>query len=74
MNCSRCGKEMEAGFLQTDVRSPICYVSKLLPLGLGSWKKDAQDVSQLTAAGVQALPAHICKNCKLIVADYSGKD
>ena len=73
MKCPKCGKEMEAGFLQTDHRETITWVSKLLPMGLGYWKKDAQIVSDSLGVGVNAVPANICKQCKLLLGDYSGK-
>ena len=73
MKCPKCGKEMEAGFLQCNMDSSISWVSKLLPLGLGYWKKDAIVVSDILGSGVNATPAHICKQCKLFLADYSQK-
>lgn len=73
MKCPKCGKEMESGFLQTDFREVITWVSKLMPLGLGYWKKDAQIVSEDMAFGVTAIPTHICKHCKLLLGDYSQK-
>ncbi len=73
MLCPKCGKEMTPGFLQSDVRVGITWVSKLLPMGLGYWKKDAEPVSEELGVGVTAIPAHICKGCKLLLGDYSQK-
>lgn len=73
MKCPKCGRDMSAGFLQTDSREVITWVSKLMPLGLGYWKKDAQIVSDDTPFGVTAIPTHICKHCKLLLGDYSQK-
>ena len=74
MICPKCGNEMEAGFLQTNAKNNISWVSKMLPMGIGFLKKDAIIVSELNAAGVSAVPTHICKNCKLLVSDYSQLD
>ncbi len=65
---------MTAGFLQCDSDSTITWVSRLLPLGLGYWKGEAQTVSQELGVGTNAVPAHICKSCKLLLADYSGRE
>ena len=71
MNCPKCGKEMEEGYLQSDWKESIGWVSKLLPFGLGYWKKDGINVSKPMPVGVNAVPTHICKNCKIFVGDYS---
>ena len=42
MVCPKCGREMLAGFLQSDAKVGITWVSKLLPFGLGYWKNDAE--------------------------------
>ena len=73
MKCLKCGREMETGFLQSGMDSSICWVSKLLPFGVGYWKNDAEIVSEILDHGITAIPAHICKHCKLILGDYSQK-
>lgn len=73
MNCPKCNQVMEEGFLQSDSRSSISWVSKLLPFGMGFLKSDAKVVSSDTVVGINSLPAHICKSCKLLIADYSDK-
>jgi hypothetical protein len=65
---------MAPGFLQSDAKVGITWVSKLLPFGLGYWKMDAELVSDELRAGVTAIPTHICKQCKLLVGDYSQKE
>lgn len=74
MKCPKCGNEMIAGFLQSDTNVGITWVSKLLPMGLGYWKKDAELVSDELGIGVTAIPTHICKQCKLLLGDYSQKE
>ncbi len=71
MLCPKCGKEMEAGFLQCSYDSSITWVSKLLPMGVGYWKQDAQIISGQLGVGVTAVPAQICKQCQIVVSDYS---
>jgi len=73
MKCPKCGNDMTAGFLQSDAKVGMTWVSKLLPVGLGYWKNDSELVSEELTVGVAAIPAHICKNCKLLLGDYSGK-
>ncbi len=73
MKCPKCGKDMEPGFLQSDTKVGITWVSKLLPLGLGYWKNDAESVSSDSCMGVTAIPTHICKQCKLLLGDYSQR-
>ncbi len=74
MKCPKCGNEMAAGFLQCSQESTIAWVSKLLPLGMGYWKADSEIVSTALGTGTPAIPAHICKSCKLLVGDYSEKE
>lgn len=63
MNCPKCGREMEAGYLQSDIKVGITWVNKPMPLGLGWWKKDAVTVSDEIALGLSGVPTHICKSC-----------
>ena len=75
MKCPKCGRDMENGFLQSNgVTSPVIWVPKLRPLGFGAFSWDAQTVSYPIGAGTNALPACICRACKMIVADYSAKE
>ena len=74
MKCPKCGREMEKGYLQSDWKNSISWVSKLLPFGLGYWKQDGICVSNEATVGVVAVPAHICKSCKVFVGDYSGNN
>ena len=74
MKCPKCQAEMEAGFLQTDMRNDIAWVNKLRPFGLGYWSKDAIIVSSDLNVGLTAVPTHICKRCKLLLGDYSHMD
>lgn len=74
MKCPKCGREMEEGFLQGNWEHNIEWVSKILPFGLGFWKSDGISVSQQKSVGVTAVPAHICKSCKIFVGDYSEND
>lgn len=74
MKCPKCGKEMEAGFLQWDSTDCITWVSKLLPLGFSYWKKDAELIHGTTGIGVNAIPTHICKHCKLLLGEYGQKE
>lgn len=71
MKCPKCGREMEEGYLQCHGDSSINWVSKVWPFGLGYWKKDGINVAQPMSVGVNAVPAHICKSCKIFVGDYS---
>ena len=73
MKCPKCAREMEAGFLQSDAKVGISWVSKLLPFGLSYWKKDTELVSDELGVGVTAIPTHICRQCKILVGDYSNK-
>lgn len=73
MVCPKCNREMDAGYLQSDNNVGITWVSKLLPMGLGYWKKDAELVSAEQGIGITAIPTHICKHCKLLLGDYSSK-
>ena len=73
MKCPKCGNEMTPGFLQSDARACITWVEKLLPGGLSYWKKDSEIVSEELAIGINAIPTHICKHCKLLLGDYSQK-
>ncbi len=70
MKCPKCGVEMEKGYLQCQ-DSSINWVSKVMPFGLGYWKSDGINVAQAMKVGVNAVPAHICKTCKVFVGDYS---
>ena len=74
MKCPRCYSEMEDGFLQCDMDSNITWVPKLLPFGLGYWAKDAQVVSEMLDHSNSAVPACICKSCRLVIGDYSKKE
>lgn len=74
MNCPNCGKDMEAGFLQSHTSTPIAWVRKKLPFGLGYWKTDAEIVSEEAGIGYAVIPTHICKQCKLLLGDYSHKE
>lgn len=70
MKCPNCINEMEQGFLQGMRRA--------------AWVKNKHRVSLLPRQGEILLanntlgdfvfPAWICKNCKKIVVDYSGKE
>lgn len=71
MKCPKCGRDMEQGFLQSDAKIGINWVSKLMPFGVGWWKKDAVYVSVKEGAGVVGVPAYICKQCKLLLGDYN---
>lgn len=73
MKCPKCGREMVAGYLQCDMDSNIYWVSKLLPFGFGNWKKDSVVVSEMLDHCLTAVPSHICKQCKLVLGDYSQK-
>ena len=64
---------MTAGFLQSDAKVGMTWVSKLLPMGMGYWKNDSELVSEELAVGVCAIPTHICKSCKLLLGDYSSR-
>lgn len=74
MNCPKCGCEMECGYLQSDHRTGISFVSKLLPFGMGFLQKDALPVAWEMKPGINALPASICRSCRLLIADYSEKE
>ena len=71
MVCPKCGREMVAGFLQGDAKVGISWVSKLIPFGLGYWKNDTVLVSKEFGFCINAIPTHICKNCKILLGDYS---
>ncbi len=71
MKCPKCNAEMEEGYLQSNWESSISWVSKVLPFGLGYWKKDGVNVAHQLSVGVYGTPAHICKSCKIFVGDYS---
>ena len=73
MKCPKCGREMETGFLQCDMDSTIYWVKKLTPLGLGYWKKDTEIVSEPLNYSQNAMPSSICKQCRLVIGDYSQK-
>ena len=73
MVCPKCGREMIAGYLQSDAKVGITWVSKLLQFGLGYWKNDAELVSEEIGIGTTAIPTHICKHCKVLLGDYSHK-
>ena len=73
MKCPKCGREMETGFLQCNMESPIYWVRKLMPFGLGYWKNDTEIVSEPLNHGQNAMPAFICKQCRLVIGDYSQK-
>lgn len=70
MKCPKCSRDMEAGYLQWEATESISWVGKLLPLGLSYWKKDAEIIQSKSGIGVNAIPAHICKPCKLLLGDY----
>ena len=71
MNCPICNQEMEQGFFHSG--SPR-----------SSWTKKIHKVSLLPKAGdilfennmfkQVIFTAHICKQCKKVVLDYSDKD
>lgn len=74
MNCPLCGKEMEPGYLQSDIAVGITWVKKPLPLGLGWFKKDSITVSDdTTTPYLSTVPTHICKSCKIFVGEYGSK-
>ena len=73
MKCPKCGTEMAEGFLQSKHDSPISWVGTLLPVGLGALSKNAEVLTEDTGLGVNAVPAHICKACCLVICDYSHK-
>lgn len=63
---------METGYLQSTGRlSNIVWVDKLLPLGISSWMNDAEPVAEEFKFGTMAIPAYICKKCKLLLGDYA---
>ena len=72
MNCPNCGKEMDYGFMQCDTKKSIHWVSKLLPMGIGCYTKDAQVIFDPNMYGLKSVPAYICKDCELFVGDYSN--
>ncbi len=74
MNRPKCGCEMENGFLQTTGGSALFWVNRLMPMGLGIWKKDAQIVSQELKLNVHTIPAHICKKCRMVVGEYGSEE
>lgn len=74
MLCPNCKREMVAGFLQSDAKVGITWVEHLLPLGLSYWKASSIPVSTDACVGVTAVPAHICKECRLFIGDYNHKE
>ena len=71
MKCPNCGGEMTAGFLQADSTADILWTQKLAPSILNLWKQETEIVSYDTGAMTNAVPAHICKRCRIFVGDYS---
>ena len=74
MNCPKCEREMETGFLQWDAGACITWSGTLLPMGLSYWKKDAEQIQSTSGFGVSAIPAQICRTCKILIGDYSDHD
>ncbi len=73
MKCHKCGNDMQAGYLQSDMKVGITWVSKPVAFGFGWWKKDSVTVSEETVPGLSVVPAHICKSCKVFFGDFSNK-
>lgn len=71
MNCPKCGRGMEEGYLQVDDRSGMTWVKKILPLGLGFWRSDSVYISNSGNIGVEGVKTSICKHCKIFVGDYN---
>ena len=67
MNCPKCGKLMEDGFVQAGARAVWVrkkHLVSLLP------KKGEVELAQ-NLLGYCAIPATICKECKTVLMDYS---
>lgn len=75
MNCPKCGKEMDPGYLQSDMKVGITWVKKPKAFGLGLFSKDSVTVSEdFSTPYLATVPTHICKTCKIFVGDYSNKE
>ena len=73
MRCPKCGAEMQPGFLQADSKTDILWVEKAGISLWKLWKQETEIVSSDTAAMTNAVPAEICKSCRIFVGDYSQK-
>jgi hypothetical protein len=73
MKCPKCSKDMEVGYLQWDYKESVTWVSGLLPLGLTYWKKDSELIQGTEGIGVNAIPSHICRQCKILLSEYGQK-
>ena len=74
MNCPKCGREMESGYLQSDMKVGITWVKKPMVFGLSWFRMDSVTVSDEATPYLATVPTCICKTCKIFVGDYSNKD
>ncbi len=70
MRCPFCGNGMEAGYVQSG--NLMVWVKKkhyvsLLP-------KEGEVLLDRNYLSGAIIPAHICKQCKKVIAEYQGKD
>jgi hypothetical protein len=70
MKCPQCRGEMEPGFLQG--RQRVGWVKERHQFSL--LPREGEVLLENNAFGDFLLNAGICKNCKLIVVDYMGKE
>lgn len=69
MKCPKCGNEMIAGYLQSDKR--MAFNKHIHKISLQP--KDEQDVLIVNnTISASNFSGFICKNCNLIVFDYSN--
>lgn len=69
MKCPSCNDEMEAGYLQTGTR--VAWTKKIHKVSL--LPKEGELLLQNNLFNGVNFQAHICKECKKVVLDYSDK-
>ena len=69
MICPVCGAEMEDGYLQSE---GVTWVKK--PHKISLLPKQGEVMLEYNIIKMSVIPASICKSCKRVLADYSGKN
>ncbi len=71
MDCPYCGKEMQAGFLQSERDGRLSWDVKKRILPVFGLLSDEHFVLKTPLSSTNEVPAHKCRACKKILIDYT---
>ena len=70
MNCPKCGKEMDSGFIRATGRGGICWV-KEKTAGAPAADSEFEIIGKAYYLRPCCVRAYRCRGCKIAAADYS---